>query len=937
MKKLLLIFCIITISCSSKTKPMKHPLDKSQTRTVTLENGVKVYLLSDPKFNVSAASMSVEVGSLDNPNEREGLAHFLEHMLFLGTKKYPDVDEYSTYLKTFGGYSNAYTAPDHTNYQFQVLPDGFEGALDRFAQFFISPLFTEEYTAREVNAVNSEHQKNIMSDYWRQRNVANQFLKEGHPLKKFSTGSLETLGDITRDELLEFYNQHYSANRMGLALLSTHSLDQMETWTRQYFSNIANHNLDRNSYDAELYDKKETFRLIQIEPVKDLRDLEISFALPGTRDMYTSKPGRQLGFILGHEGKGSLLSYLKDKGFAISLSASAGDIAKEFSAATIRIGLTPAGQENYKEVIKATLDYIELMKKEGHQLHVFNELKTMSELEEIYANKGEGMWRATQLANEAMMYPLDVAGRVNYILNDSTPNQYENLLTYLSPDNMMVTLLAKGVDTDKEEQHYKALYSYTEDSQFYRELINPLPRPEYMLASVNPFIPKAASVPKRKIKENIKPDLIKSGTGSKIYFAADHEFLRPKGVLDFKILLSDNVMSVTHRVYSKIYAACVNESLNELGYPAKQAGLNYAFREGYEGFYLSISGYSESAMTLYKMMLEHIVDFNITDEQFNAIQDKIVRDYQNFSLSDAHQQTRDKGADIFQNIKYSWEESLPIAQEATLSKIKDYGRNIFKETYVEGLVYGDFKQSDANKAYQLFQEATNTNGIERAQAFDLKYLEQNQPEDIQLVGKLSVNNSCFYREYVFGDDSPEMRAKATVISQALQQPFFTEMRTNQQLGYIVWSYTRARDETHYMSFVIQSGAFTADDVDQRADTFINSTPEILASLDDETFKQLIESSIEQLEKKSMSISEQARKFKGLIFEHDADFERDQKTISALQTITKSDVVDLFSRTINQDSRKMVNCLMFAQQHNNPTGVKSSFADLTAWKSSKSYK
>ena len=69
-------------------------------------------------------------------------------MLFLGTKKFPDVDEYSTYLKNYGGYSNAYTAPDHTNYQFQVLPDGFEGALDRFSQFFISPLFTEEYTER---------------------------------------------------------------------------------------------------------------------------------------------------------------------------------------------------------------------------------------------------------------------------------------------------------------------------------------------------------------------------------------------------------------------------------------------------------------------------------------------------------------------------------------------------------------------------------------------------------------------------------------------------------------------------------------------------------------------------------------------------------------------------------------------------------------------
>ena len=69
----------------------KHPLDRSEVRKLTLDNGVRVYLLSDPNFNVSAASMVVETGSLENPNDREGLAHFLEHMLFLGTEKYPDV------------------------------------------------------------------------------------------------------------------------------------------------------------------------------------------------------------------------------------------------------------------------------------------------------------------------------------------------------------------------------------------------------------------------------------------------------------------------------------------------------------------------------------------------------------------------------------------------------------------------------------------------------------------------------------------------------------------------------------------------------------------------------------------------------------------------------------------------------------------------------
>ena len=256
---------------------------------------------------------------------------------------------------------------------------------------------------------------------------------------------------------------------------------------------------------------------------------------------------------------------------------------------------------------------------------------------------------------------------------------------------------------------------------------------------------------------------------------------------------------------------------------------------------------------------------------------------------------------------------------------------------MEGLVYGDFKESDARRALRIFTEKSNTTDIKRTDAFDLKFLDQSQSEEIQYIGKLSVNNSCFYREYVLGDDTPEMRATSMVIGQALQQPFFTEMRTNQQLGYIVWSYTRSRDKTYYLSFVIQSGTFTADDVNQRADDFIASTPELLAAIDKETFQQLKESAIEQLEKKPMSISERARKFERFIFEHDADFQRDQKTIAALETLQQSSTIELLSNTVGVDSRRMVNFLMFAEQHKNTTGVKSTFNELNTWKASRSYK
>ena len=113
-------------------------------------------LISDPEADKSAASLDVHVGSAYEPKEIGGLAHFLEHMLFQGTEKYPLVNEYDKFLKDNGGYSNAYTSLTSTNYHFEVSNDGLEEALDRFAQFFISPLIEESAASKEMNAVDSE-------------------------------------------------------------------------------------------------------------------------------------------------------------------------------------------------------------------------------------------------------------------------------------------------------------------------------------------------------------------------------------------------------------------------------------------------------------------------------------------------------------------------------------------------------------------------------------------------------------------------------------------------------------------------------------------------------------------------------------------------------------------------------------------------------------
>ncbi|CAN0075079.1 unnamed protein product, partial [Hapterophycus canaliculatus] len=70
----------------------------------------QVILVSDPDTKISAAAMDVHVGYFSDPDDLPGLAHFCEHLLFLGTDKYPDEASYDAHLKLHGGSSNAYTS-----------------------------------------------------------------------------------------------------------------------------------------------------------------------------------------------------------------------------------------------------------------------------------------------------------------------------------------------------------------------------------------------------------------------------------------------------------------------------------------------------------------------------------------------------------------------------------------------------------------------------------------------------------------------------------------------------------------------------------------------------------------------------------------------------------------------------------------------------------
>lgn len=917
----------------------KHPLDESVTQRFVLDNGLRVLMVSDPRFNKSAAAMLVEVGSLDNPVEDQGLAHFLEHMLFLGTEKYPGVDDYGSYLNDNGGYNNAYTAGDHTNYFLEVNHNAFEGSLDRFAQFFIAPLFTEEFTEREMNAVQSEYQKNLENDSRRTYAIQSLFYRPGHPEQMFGTGSLETLGNVTRKELLDFYEAHYSADRMGLILMSNEPVDSLAVWARRYFAQIENRDIPQPRYPSDYLVDKPTFRLIQIEPVKDIRTLELEFDLPGYADTYLSKPGEMLMSLIGHEGAGSLLSLLKKENLATGLSASSYLATLDYGALSIRVELTPEGLTAYRDVVKLCLSYIDMLQASDYPAYHFQEQRTMAALNEIYSDKGEGAGAVSRHAGNLVKYPLAIVDRVSYLYGDEDPAPYHHLLSHLRPDNMLVTLTAKGVPTTDTETHYGAQYSYSEDAAFYQELTRLPSRPELGLPEANPFIPAAASIPVRAQSDDVVPLRVIDEPGLTLYHSLDTRFLRPKASLQYKFRFPLERMDLRFKVLLDMYTTCVNESLNELAYPARLAGLSYSFANGYEGVYFNINGYGGSTEKLFEHVLDHMQNIRISEETFAAIKDRTLRSLENFSRQDAWRIVRARNYELLQAESYREETRLPIVAALTLDEIHAFSQTLYEKVFIEALVHGDLPVGRAVALTRKMVDTIGASPIPVAATFSQGYLQQPLQESILYTEQLEVNNSAFRRDYYLGETTPHTRALTALLNPFLYQPFFTEMRTRQQLGYIVAAGAASLNpDQAFLYFIIQSATHTAADVEQLASEFIATLPATFDAITEEAFTDLKAAAIEELRRKEKTIAEKAATLNALAFTQEANFAHKQETIAALEALTREQVSAALTTALSGQTSRSRTILGFASQHEMDDRLAATaIADVAAWKQTRTYR
>ncbi|MDF1665681.1 MAG: insulinase family protein, partial [Planctomycetota bacterium] len=566
----------------------KKAAKKRVEKALTLKNGLKVFLVSDPSMDRSAAALSVNVGSM-NDGKYPGIAHFLEHMLFLGTKKYPKEGDYKDYLAANNGSSNAYTAYDHTNYFFEVKTDAFEGALDRFSRFFVSPLLTDSGSEREVNAVDSEHSKNLESEYWRARQVYRGNMNPKHPHNNFATGSKKTLGGVKNATLVKFYESTYSSKIMNLVIVSPLSMKKLESWSRSKFNAIPDRGHKAKRAAMKLFDKNIAGHRLDIVSIRDVRDLWIRFELPKASFDYRSKSHAIVGFVLGHEGRESLLQQLKKEGLATSLSAGGRQLGEQ-GTFNMTLSLTEKGLKDVDLVLErvfAMINRLRGLKEFPAQL--IEQERKMSEINFRFRQVTGASAEAQSLAASMISVPHENLLRNMFIVQKPDQNAIRGVLDSLVPENAVVVLLNKKLKADLTEPHYQVKYAKTAlDAALVTRLKSAKPVGDMALPAPNNFIPSNFNLVKTK---NAKKPFIYRSKYAEVWLRHDTKFKQPKAAMQFQVF-NTNYRSAKAFVLGQIFQAAVSEALNPYTYPMNQAGVSLGVASERGGITISAGGYS---------------------------------------------------------------------------------------------------------------------------------------------------------------------------------------------------------------------------------------------------------------------------------------------------------------------------------------------------------
>jgi insulysin len=901
-------------------------VDDNKYKFIKLDNKMDVLIIYNKETDISATAMTVEAGFYDDPYEYQGLAHFLEHMLFMGTTKHKQENFFNKFINESGGITNAHTTEEFTTFYYQVLNEHFTESLEIFSYFFSDALLSETAIEREINAVNSEHRKNLTNDIFRTPSILKELVTNNHPYYNFGTGNKETLTKKNiRDILFDLYNKYYSANLMKLVVLSNIDIETMEKIIIKHFSKIKNKNVSRPIIEKMPFNKDNDdslcMHLIKCVPIQDIDTLTIIWQLPDMDKYYKYKPLDYISYLLGHEAEGGIYYALKNNDYISSLYAGTFDDDSSMTLYKLDITLTSKGFKYIPSIIDCVNEYIKLIIKNGINKTIYDELKIINQLSFDYSSHGENIDYVAYLSMNMLKYePEDIIYgpyKMNEF-NDKIAKIINECLSYMNNDNSILIISSKTYDdiAVKTEKWYSAKYINVPCKKNYGKEFN-YKKIDYNLhlPNNNNFVPKNVNLEKNIIMEF--PKRVKSDY--EIWYKKDNEFKIPKIYHSIILYIDEHYKSALNFLITQIYFKIIDEELGPIMYYANLALSGYDVSIRSNCIILKFYGFNETINQIIDLYINALFDIKITEKLFNYVKYDIKMDFKNFIYNPAYILVGEYFREKIFKLNYTNEELLEELHNINIKNMELPKKWFMNNCYIKSFIYGNINDKIIRSNDNIYKKFKSNNKQKNNIANQVIQL---SPSEQQIYIKKIVNKTddnfvifvFFEIDNIIRNDTKNNKWKENIIYTSLielhvKENFFTQLRTKEQLGYIVRSslqyYQSNKGFLLGLSYLIQSPDSNPVKLKKRIRSFVNDMFIELNELSDEklnTYKVILKRTL------SKKFNSQDEEFNFLNYEivlGDNMFNYRKILINYIDKITKDNLIKFYNQYfINKNTRKV---------------------------------
>lgn len=912
MRKITILLAMsFTLSACSENVPTQaesepdiytSPYDQREYRTLTLENGLRVLLVNDSETEKAAAALTVGVGSLQNPDNQLGLAHFLEHMLFLGTEQYPDPDEYSEFMSRHGGTHNAYTADDLTNYMFEINNDALPEALNRFSDFFKAPLFTAEYVEKEVNAVNSEWSMQRANDGFILFALNNRTLNSDHPIARFRIGNNESLGDKPDSNLLEtmksFYQRYYSANLMTAVVLGNRPLAELEQLATSSFSDIPNFDATVDPIVAPPVTENENQQIIYYKPQVETRTLLIDFTIPAVDEYFKSKPQGLVSYLISSEMPGTPAAILREAGMIESLSAW-GEAANYGNAGRVRVALelTEQGYAQKETVMGLLFRYFDMLREQGVDEAYVSELRTVLNNEFQFLRKQEAFGYVSQLAAAMQEVPTQHAIDADYRLDSFNAEATQMVLDAIRPENARIFVVAPDVETNQEMHFFEGQYRI---EQLTEETIAEWEGQAHQIAmnlpAVNRLLPEDLSLV--DVEVTGEPQTLINEPGLNFIYQQSERFDEPRASVYVDFYQPTYNWSYEERVAASMLLDAFNLSERGFSREAGIAGVGFSLSFG-QGLQLLLNGFNDKQPELANMLLTRFAEFTPSEEQFAMVQDRQRRNIMNELVERPLRRLFPAYQRAVRAEFLSYEQRLARVMAIESALLTEVKAKLLNSVNVRALVYGNHS---AESAEALVRDAASFVSVDAS----VTYQEHTPIRDFDSEFPLSyqentqLDDSAAMQAHLLSDTSMEAQLATQMMSELLHQRFFNQLRTEEQLGYAVGVTNLSLQDYPGIAMYVQSPVMGPQPLIHRFGEFVTDAQAFMSSLSDERFTETVDSLRSNLEQPPQSLGEEAGRVVSEWRREEPNYARREQMLTTLDAFTKDQLTGFFNELVAGD-------------------------------------